>query len=389
MSFPIARLEDVCSFLAGNAWKSEGFSSDSNGIPVIRIQNVSDDVGDFVYWSGEYDPKYVVNDNDILLSLSGNVKLTIWKSGKALLNQRVVKLIPSQKVNSEYFYWAIDRAVDAIAKMAKHAVIANVSMADLRNIEIPLPPLDEQRRIAAILDKADAIRRKRQESIRLTEEFLRSTFLEMFGDPVTNPKGWKLKKLGDVISSIDSGWSANGSDRPKRDDEWAVLKISSVTSGRFMPSEYKVLDENIPSEKKIIIPKRGDLLFSRANTRELVAATCLVESDQTNIFLPDKLWRISPKEDVCTTEYLRYLLAHDKFREQITKKATGTSGSMLNVSMQKVREEPAPIPPLSLQKQFACIMWKSFDARTQNEASSLSADQLFNSLTHRAFRGEL
>ncbi len=302
-------------------------------------------------------------------------------------NAMALDELDEDRVDQKFLFYALNQRGlnDVITGSAQ----PQITRQSLSSVEIPLPPLEEQRRIAAILDKADAIRRKRQESIRLTEEFLRSTFLEMFGDPVTNPKGWGIEKLGNVISSIDSGWSANGTDRSKKPDEWAVLKISAVTSGRFISSEYKALDEEIPSGRKIIVPKRGDLLFSRANTRELVAATCLVENDQDKLFIPDKLWRVIPKQDLCTSEYLRYLLAHNKFREQITKKATGTSGSMLNVSMEKVREEPAPIPPISLQNKFAQILWKCFDSRNRIEHSNMNSIDLFNSLTHRAFRGEL
>ena len=263
-----------------------------------------------------------------------------------------------------------------------------VSSDFLKAFEIPLPPLPEQRRIAAILDKADAIRRKRQEAIRLTEDFLRSVFLDMFGDPVTNPKGWPLRPIGSVLRSIDSGWSANGEDRARQPEEWAVLKISSVTTGRFIPDECKVVPrESITRE--LITPKRGDLLFSRANTRELVAATCLVQRDEPNIFLPDKLWRIVPDEKLTCSEYLKYLLSHPMFRENFTKQATGTSGSMLNVSMAKLRGLEMPLPPIELQKKFAELVWKSLDVQGRVNNSEGEMSMFFNTLVQRAFRGDL
>ena len=130
--------------------------------------------------------------------------------------------------------------------------------------------------------------------------------------------------IGTAIKSIETGWSANSEDRPREKDEWAVLKISSVTSGRFLPREYKVVaDDQI--DRELLTPKRGDLLFSRANTRELVAATCLVEQDEPKLFLPDKLWKIIPDEEITCTAYLRYLLAHPRFREKLTKQATETT----------------------------------------------------------------
>lgn len=192
-------------------------------------------------------------------------------------------------------------------------------------VPVPVPPLEEQKRIAAILDKADAIRRKRKEAIALTEELLRSTFLDMFGDPVTNPKGWKTHTMSDVISQIEAGWSAKGEERQCNSNEWGVLKISAVTSGVFDPKEHKAVGNNPSFKKKPIVPQRGDLLFSRANTRELVAATCLVESDCERVFLPDKLWRIKTNPDFANVEYLRFLLADPRYRSLLARKATGTS----------------------------------------------------------------
>src|SRR5690606_35141643 len=116
-----------------------------------------------------------------------------------------------------------------------------ISRTNLGTIELNVPELPEQRRIADILDKADAIRRKRKEAIALTEELLRSAFLDMFGDPVTNPKGWPVKPLGDVIDHIDAGWSANGDAGERRADEFGVLKVSAVTSGIFRAEEHKAV----------------------------------------------------------------------------------------------------------------------------------------------------
>lgn len=250
------------------------------------------------------------------------------------------------------------------------------------------PDLGEQRRIAAVLDKADAIRRKRQEVIALTEQLLRSTFLEMFGDPVTNLKRWPMAELRAHVLGMDAGWSANGEPRNRQGDEWGVLKVSAVSSGWFRPEEHKAVAA-VGDPSDLIVPKRGDLLFSRANTRELVAATCLVESDETRLFLPDKLWRIRTNPETLTTEYLRFLLSDSKIQAGIAKVATGTSGSMLNVSKEKVAELRVPIPPLEPQKTFSGLVWRIFSMRSRAVAAALDSDHLFNSLVQRAFSGQL
>lgn len=304
-------------------------------------------------------------------------------------NQAVCHIIPDENIaDKRYLFFGLRFKVPELIAKGAGGAQPNINQQIIRDTQLPLPPLPEQKLIAAILDKADSIRRKRQEAVRLTEELLRSVFIDMFGDPVENCKKWPLMPIGAVIQAIETGWSANSEDRPREKGEWAVLKISSVTLGRFLPGEYKVVVDG-QIDRELLTPKRGDLLFSRANTRELVAATCLVEQDEPKLFLPDKLWKIIPDEKITCTEYLRYLLAHPRFREKLTKQATGTSGSMLNISQAKVRGINMPVPPIKLQKQFSDCVWRSYNIRNKLEAASQSTDTLFNSLMKLAFEGML
>jgi type I restriction enzyme S subunit len=262
-----------------------------------------------------------------------------------------------------------------------------VNQQVLEAIQLPLPALAEQHRIAAILNEADTLRRKRREAPGLLDELLRSAFLEMFGDPVTNPRGWPRRNLRTVISDIEPGWSVSGTDRPAASMEWGVLKVSAVSTGLFLPDENKMV-QSPEFVKPPVVPRRGDLLFSRANTRELVAATCLVDADVERVFLPDKLWRISCFAEVAVVEWLRFLLANDGFRHTLTKHATKTSGSMLNVSQDKLLGLEAPVPPVADQRRFAALVWAAVEERSRVNCAVRAVDEMFDSLMHRAFAGE-
>lgn len=308
----------------------------------------------------------------------------------ATFNQDVKALVPAPDVCGRYLArclrWMEPRILGT-TESSTHGTKRLPSGA-FEGLPIPLPPLPEQRRIANILDKADAIRHKRKEAIALTDELLRSAFLEMFGDPVTNPKGWAVMPLGEVIDKLEAGWSANGDARPRLSDEYGVLKVSAVTSGIFRPEEHKAVAADAV-DRELVTPRAGDLLFSRANTRELVAATCLVESDEPRLFLPDKIWRVVPRDRIATTPYLRFLLAHDRFRGELTKTATGTSGSMLNVSMDKLRSLRSPIPVFETQERFSELVWSTLRSKGRYMHAQRSADELFESLVHCAFSGSL
>ena len=159
-----------------------------------------------------------------------------------------------------------------------------------------------------------------------------------------------------------------------------MLKVSAVSSGYFKRAEAKVVDPSIV-DRDLILPVMGDLLFSRANTRELVAAACLVEEGCESAFLPDKLWQITCFHGVARNEYLKFLLADLKFKDELTKKATGTSGSMLNISQAKFVETNAPIPPYELQSRFADAVWRVYSLRKKWFESDNSIGNLFRGLS--------
>ncbi len=253
---------------------------------------------------------------------------------------------------------------------------------------IPIPSVAEQKRIAGILDKADAIRRKRRQALQLADDFLRSTFLEMFGDPITNPKSWPRRAIGEGLKSIEAGTSVSGEPRERLPNEYGVLKVSAVTWGEFAPDECKVVAvADLPAV--LISPRKGDLLFSRANTRDLVCATCIVTRDEPQLFLPDKLWRINTDECALSKVYLKGLFSNKAFQEMLAKEATGTSGSMLNISQEKVRASKAPFPPIGIQKQYEEVFWANFKLKQKLIRLQTYAETFFTALSQRAFSGSL
>lgn len=141
--------------------------------------------------------------------------------------------------------------------------------------------------------------------------------------------------------------------------------------------------------KKIVTPEKGDLLFSRANTYELVGATCLIREDYPYLLLPDKLWKIKPDKSQLCSEYLKFVLSHAAIRKKISNNASGTSGSMLNISMSKLKLINITIPPIDLQQKFASIVQQVEQIRQHQEQSKQQIDHFFNVLMQKAFNGEL
>lgn len=303
----------------------------------------------------------------------------------------IIPLRPSTKLDRNYLYHFLrtPAMVDFATSRCSGANLPRLSPKQLAAFQIPLPPLAEQKRIAGILDAADALRAKRRESIEQLDTLILSTFLEMFGDPVTNPKGWDKRTIGDCVESIDSGWSPKCLDRPAGESEWGVLKLGSVTWCMFDESQQKALPKH-DSPRPHLEVKNGDLLFSRKNTHDLVAAAAYVNSVRPKLMLPDLVFRLRLKADSGIDPiFLWAQLTEPRQRKSIQRLAGGAAGSMPNISKARLSTVEIIVPATSKQRSFVSAV-KSVDAaRSSMQTHLYNLDTLFASLQSRAFRGEL
>lgn len=305
---------------------------------------------------------------------------------QATFDNNVMGLVPSKLIESRYlYYWSLTFDFQRIANIGP---VPSLRKSTVENISIPLSPLSEQRRIIEILDEADHLCRLRVEADKKAERILPALFNKMFGDPAANPMGWPEMPLRNIILKVEAGWSAVSESRECTQGEFGVLKVSAVTSGRFLACENKTVLDLQPG-RELITPRRGDLIFSRANTRELVAASCVVEDDHPNLFLPDKLWRLVLHPKRATAMYLKELFWHKGFRDKFRASASGSSGSMLNISQEAMLNTIAPIPPFELQEEFSAKAWDLAAIARQRRQASDFLDSLWANLLQRAFSGTL
>ncbi|MBN8501321.1 MAG: restriction endonuclease subunit S [Sphingomonadales bacterium] len=305
------------------------------------------------------------------------------------INQDIKALLPGPRVDTRYLLHAILSKAPELERQATGATVKGITLDVLRRVEIPLPPLDEQQRIAAILDQADALRRKRREAIRQLDTLHKSHFEQIFGHPLRNEMGWPVALLGDLLADIEGGWSPTCLDRPAHDDEWGVLKLGAVTYGRFDDGANKALPQGVEPRPKLEV-RRGDLLFTRKNTYELVAACALVRNGRARLLMPDLIFRLQLVDPVRShPEFVHAVLSHPAKRAEVQSLASGAAGSMPNISKARLRMVPICLPPPELQLQFAEAVERLELMRSQAVEHLAHLDALFASLQHRAFRGEL
>ena len=348
--------------------------------------------GKYISETKEYLSESAVTDSGIKVIPANTVvmsfKLSIGKtaitaedmySNEAIMafhDRHVVDILP------EYIYYMF-KYKNWDEGSNKAVMGKTLNKATLSEVEIDICSMEEQREIVNVLDKMMAVLEGRKAELALLDDLIKARFVELFGDTENNPFSWEKTKIGTVIQSCEAGWSGNGVQREKRDGEVAVLKVSAVTKGYFIPGECKVLDDQ-RNIKKYIFPEKGDLLFSRANTREMVGATAIVTQDYPEHILPDKLWKIRFTDDA-DVYYIKYVLSSNYIRSMFSAVSTGTSGSMYNVSMEKFKSITIPLPPRKLQNQFATFVNQVNKSKVAVQKALDETQMLFDSLMQEYF----
>jgi type I restriction enzyme S subunit len=311
-----------------------------------------------------------------------------------ILSDKTLRLVPDQqRADSRFLLYAL-RHETARRYFASHATgtsgsMRNVSQVTINECPILLPPIEEQKRIAAILDKADAIRRKRLEAMCHLDDMYSALFHDLFGNPVRNERGWSRVRLDQIVECIDNGWSPVCLDKPVESGQWGVLKLGAVTYCRYRPAENKALPPGLtpPTELEV---KKGDLLMTRKNTYELVAACAYVWDTPPQLLLSDLIFRFRLRQNAAVKpEYLWGLFTHPAKRRTLQTLAGGTAGSMPNISKGRLLAKEIEVPPLFLQLQYSRVVHHVNQRERKFQASLNGTKALFNCLVQRAFRGEL
>ncbi|MBP7075032.1 MAG: restriction endonuclease subunit S [Rhabdochlamydiaceae bacterium] len=374
---------------------------DEDALPVIRAMNILEDgklsFDDLLYVdSARINNRQKIRQGDVVIAASTGSKKVIGKAAQATSDWKggfggfCMVLRPTDEINSKYFgYFFQTKAYrQQISHMSSGANINNLKKRHFDELKIAIPSAEDQKRIVSLLDQADALRRKRKESIKLLDEYVQSVFMEMFGDPVTNPKSWQEKKLSDVLEKIESGWSPKCSDVPASENNWGVLKLSAVTSCNYKDQQNKgLLASDQP--RSLIEVKDGDLLFSRKNTYDLVAASCYVFETRHKLMLSDLIFRLVLKKNEVLPIFLWKVLSHHGKRKKIQALAGGSAGSMPNISKEKLRTAKIFIPPITLQKKFEEIVLNTRALEKTMLIQSIELDNQFNTLMQKAFAGSL
>lgn len=398
MSYPLVSLGNLAKFINGDRGKNYP-SKDSfvdEGIPFINAGCLSDqwilDSSKFNYISEEAYTRLSsgkIQRNDILFCLRGSVGkfAVIRDDDKGALASSLVILRANEKVNVEYLkhYLASSLCKKELDNYQNGAAQPNLSANDFKKFLIPLPSIEEQHRIASILDKADELCQKRQKAIEKLDQLLQATFIDMFGDPVSNPKGWEVKTLESLTTKIGSGSTPKGGDSSYKDEGISLIRSLNIYDGQFSYKNLAFIDDDQADKLKNVILRPKDVLLNI--TGASVARCCIVPNDVLPARVNQHVSILRTKE-ILMPEFLEALLISKPMKLHLLK-TSGAGATREALTKLQLQELQIIVPPLKVQNEFL-LKLKSIKYQIAINLKQLNdLDKLFTSSQNQAFSGTL
>lgn len=344
------KLTELCDILYGFAFDSAGFTEDSTYPPLVRIRDVKRGYSETNY-SGDYQEQYVIHAGDLLIGMDGEFNIARWKSRDALLNQRVCKISAKEGTEEEYLRFALSRALREIENRTAFVTVKHLSAKELNKLELQVPSLSEQNRIAITLRRIEQLIDLRNEELKKLDELIRARFVEMFGDLADPACKWEKCRLVDACSNSDDiKCGPFGTQLGK--DEYTEEGVS-VWEIPQINSEFKTLPTHFVTEEKAaalnaysIIP--GDIAMSRKGN---VGRCAVFPATFENGIIHSDVLRIRlDKAKVLPEFMMRQLHYSGDIQHQIELVSSGAIMAGINVT--KLKQIYVYLPPIDLQGKF-------------------------------------
>lgn len=343
--------------------------------------------GDYPYYGANglqgYIDRYIFDDELVLLAEDGGYfgskekPIAYRVSGKCWVNNHAHVLKPKEYIDVDYLCYSL--MYYDVSKLITGTTRAKLTQGAMRKMLIPVPLLERQKEIAELLDKASALIEKRKEQLAELDRLAESVFYDMFGDPVTNPKGWKKGKIGDICKSVNYGTSSPASINGR----YKYLRMNNITYGGDLDlGDLKYIDVAEKDFEKYVV-RKGDLLFNRTNSKDLVGKTTYFNSDE-DMIIAGYIIRVRITDNMLPVFVSKYLnTSYMKIHLRgLCKSIIGQA----NINAKELQSIPIYFPPMELQQQFASII-ETIDIQKAKVKEALKeSEDLFQRLMQDLFK---
>ena len=368
------KLTDVCDIQYGYAFDSKCFTEDSSYPPLVRIRDVKRGYSE-TFYSGNYPEEYVLSAGDLLVGMDGEFNIARWKCSGALLNQRVCKLTPKVGINEEFLRFAMSKALKKVEERTAFVTVKHLSAKELNKLELNVPEIFEQDKIADILSKLERVIEERQLELQKLDELIKARFVEMFGNR-SDPK----EELIDLI--INGAGLSYGIVQPGDNGtgDMGVLRPVDMVDGRIAMASIKYIDRSIGDGFKKTELTGDELLIT---VRGTTGITALTDERFKKMNVTRGIAVVRYDRNKINPVYLNAFLNADESQRYIKEHTRGATLQQINLS--DLRVQKIIVPPMELQKQFAFFAEQVAKSKVAVQKALDETQLLFDSLMQQYF----
>lgn len=340
------RLGDVATYINGYAFKPEDRGEE--GLPIIRIQDLTGNVHDLGFYNGEYPKKVEINDGDILISWSASLGVYIWSEGKALLNQHIFKVVFDKvAIDKNYFVYAVRRKLVEMGMKTHGATMKHIVKKDFDATLIPYPTLDKQAEIAANLNKVSSIIEAREQELQLLDNLIKARFVEMFGNPLDGTAKYPIHQVGNVAEAVDPQPSHRTPPVQEGGVPYISIKDCDYKTGKIdFEGARKVARKVLEEHLNRYTLHAGDFVIGKIGT---IGNPVFIPA-RDDYTLSANVVLVQPNCEVVSPYFLKYSFESDFVERQFSEAKNSTSQAAFGI--QKVRNVKVMNPDLDTQRAF-------------------------------------
>ena len=377
----MAKLGDIATYINGYAFKPQDWSDE--GIPIIRIQDLTGNSYQTNRYNGEYASKYEVNDGDVLISWSASLGVYIWHGEKAVLNQHIFKVVfDKERISKDFFVHQVGLILENAASDAHGATMKHLTKPVFDALPFYLPPYEKQCEIAEVLDKVTSLISLRKQQLAKLDELVKARFVEMFGDFEVNPKEFPVYHLCELC---DVGSSKRIYQEEQSISGIPFLKVADlnelIDTGKYLCSTFIPLERYEQLLHKELIPRENDILITSRGT---LGKCYIVQSDDEFYFQDGMISWLSNLSPKVSSIYISYLFAQPYIQKQIESLQAGSTVAYLSIAM--LKKMNVILPPKKLQDDFATFV-EHVDQQKQTVQQSLEKLELMKKALMQEYFG--
>lgn len=393
----IVKLDQLCTMQSGGT-PSRGKSEYYNGtIPWSKISDLEKSKDGNIYKTEEHittEGLRSINNRlfkkgTLLLAMYGSVGKTAIAKIDLSTNQAIlgINIKDETKLDIKYLRFWFTTIKEKLLNRAVGGTLQNISMGIVKELEIPLPPLPTQQKIAEILDTADQLRQYNKQLIEKYDALTQSLFLDMFGDPVRNEKGWGKIELKNCTSKIGSGSTPRGGREAYHTEGISLIRSLNIYDNEFKYKNLAFINDDQATKLKNVTVESNDVLFNI--TGASVCRCTVVPNDVLPARVNQHVSILRPISNKLNPLFLSHLLISENIKIQLLGVGSAGGAIMEAITKEQLEKFNIPVPPIELQTQFAERVQIIEGQKQQAQEALAKSEELFQSLLQRAFKGEL